>query len=1380
MPAGGLYTGAWAQAAVRRYLRLWLPLLTHHPDPAERESLIPPVDVALVWMLHRALDIHAYVDDCNMVALSSAAALGLPTDREPELLGAGPEQALGFGDGEGAVGAFSAEVRGRDRVWQEWSQIIEEGRASPPALSFLPGGPPGQPYWPPQLPAAGTGGGGAGSSRRPGEAWEEELQGRLVSALPHASWLLRRLLACGFDGSPQHLEIALDRYCRFLLLAQRHAHEALLPPADVLAVWWAHKAHLGCYLADMDVVMGGPFDMPLTALDLEDPELAAYTAQMYEQEYGLPYDPPYSPTGCPPLPPHPFARQPKPQPRPPQPQPEQPPQHPQPQQLLRLQLQDALGRRLEWEAAAAQLSPLRTFFDSGALLMARLTTANSMSTSRNRVAAAAGVACSGAPTSPACAPLTPSLRASSSVGVGGGPAAQWSANSYRCSSASQQQRQALALAQGQGQQRQGRGSAGGSQPLAAAAEAALTAAAAGGGGWECPSPGGSGSSGSSTSGSSGSVAGAPRHSRAQHQSQQQQQQQQDQALQEAPLAPPSPPQQALPLQPQQLSPPPGSRPQSRTTPLAKLGSALRDLLHRSRNRSRRRRSVSANGFPGVTAAAAAGSGGSHPAMRGAFSWRQDSAAAAGAAAAGGAGAGGAAAATAAAAPVGRPGGPYPTHSGEMAAGGGGERGSAAAAGPNARASQEVLARALTVDVCPGGGFVPASGGRRDEPDWSRPSAGLPLAAHTRCSPGQLVTTGPLVTATAATRAAGSPMPSSGGFTVAAALAAAAAADASAGMISTATETAAPTSSPFPTRGSAAAAASATAPGAIAAPSSAPFASSAGAAAAAAARAAAGSPTAAAASREAAARQQRASYSGTMGSTLVPSSPPAPASTPLAVGAPGSHSQGQGHSYSQTQSHCYSHSYSAYGGMPATRTVSAGWSGPFGPGGAAGLPMTPSPTVGGGGPSAPPASAPLVLPLCSEVLAMFQETAVAHGPPTGAPPGSRPRSSLGLRGSFCGGAGGSSALPSAIMAVHVPRAGTELRYLLWLAEKALPAAEAEAAAALERRHSASASGNTWRAAAAAALAAAAVSAAAPASTAAAAAAAATGGGPTPTGAAALAGAATGAAPAAAAAAGNISANSSLRRRNAKSRAGFVRRFLAGMGCGLAGGRRRGAYLRGGGGNAEGSDSQEDEEGEEPGALMQGGPSAIAARWSAVASLSSSTVPPAAASAPPSGLAAAAGGGGAGAASSRRAARRYRKAVACALARAVVRQAAGFGTFAHLPMRSDHPFWEETLMGGFHFVSGSVAAAGSAGSSAYPAAAAMAGGAAATGAAAAGGSAGGGAAAAAAAAVAVAASGAVSGRPWLLAPWASPRLRGVVLRGRAWRVSLDRAIAASPRP
>lgn len=46
-----------------------------------------------------------------MVALSSAAALGLPTDREPELLGAGTEQALGFGDGEGAVGAFSAEVR---------------------------------------------------------------------------------------------------------------------------------------------------------------------------------------------------------------------------------------------------------------------------------------------------------------------------------------------------------------------------------------------------------------------------------------------------------------------------------------------------------------------------------------------------------------------------------------------------------------------------------------------------------------------------------------------------------------------------------------------------------------------------------------------------------------------------------------------------------------------------------------------------------------------------------------------------------------------------------------------------------------------------------------------------------------------------------------------------------------------------------------------------------------------------------------------------------------------------------------------------------------------------------------------------------------------
>ena len=53
------------------------------------------------------------------------------------------------------------------------------------------------------------------------------------------------------------------------------APQSCLPP-DVLAVWWAHKAHLGAYLADMDVVMGGPFDLALSqAADLEDVELAA-------------------------------------------------------------------------------------------------------------------------------------------------------------------------------------------------------------------------------------------------------------------------------------------------------------------------------------------------------------------------------------------------------------------------------------------------------------------------------------------------------------------------------------------------------------------------------------------------------------------------------------------------------------------------------------------------------------------------------------------------------------------------------------------------------------------------------------------------------------------------------------------------------------------------------------------------------------------------------------------------------------------------------------------------------------------------------------------------------------------------------------------------
>ncbi|GIL44058.1 hypothetical protein Vafri_1556 [Volvox africanus] len=93
------------------------------------------------------------------------------------------------------------------------------------------------------------------------------MRSRLVATLPQAAWLLGRLMEAGFKGSPSELERAVERYCRFLLLAQRHQYETLLFPPDVLLVWWAHKAHSSAYLADMDLLMGCPFDPVLPSLD---------------------------------------------------------------------------------------------------------------------------------------------------------------------------------------------------------------------------------------------------------------------------------------------------------------------------------------------------------------------------------------------------------------------------------------------------------------------------------------------------------------------------------------------------------------------------------------------------------------------------------------------------------------------------------------------------------------------------------------------------------------------------------------------------------------------------------------------------------------------------------------------------------------------------------------------------------------------------------------------------------------------------------------------------------------------------------------------------------------------------------------------------------
>lgn len=49
---GGLYAGDCLYEAIRRYESHWLPLLAKTPAE-KRGKLLPPLDVAYVWAVHR-------------------------------------------------------------------------------------------------------------------------------------------------------------------------------------------------------------------------------------------------------------------------------------------------------------------------------------------------------------------------------------------------------------------------------------------------------------------------------------------------------------------------------------------------------------------------------------------------------------------------------------------------------------------------------------------------------------------------------------------------------------------------------------------------------------------------------------------------------------------------------------------------------------------------------------------------------------------------------------------------------------------------------------------------------------------------------------------------------------------------------------------------------------------------------------------------------------------------------------------------------------------------------------------------------------------------------------------------------------------------------
>jgi hypothetical protein len=113
--------------ALRRYEKLWMPLIAQQQAVAGGlqgyNHLVPPLDIALLWHLHR-LQPEAYAADCKELRAQSGA--------HAPVLHVSPQQAFAFSDGQDAAGAATASV---------WRKAY-----------------PDEPFWPPAAPGSQTAG----------------------------------------------------------------------------------------------------------------------------------------------------------------------------------------------------------------------------------------------------------------------------------------------------------------------------------------------------------------------------------------------------------------------------------------------------------------------------------------------------------------------------------------------------------------------------------------------------------------------------------------------------------------------------------------------------------------------------------------------------------------------------------------------------------------------------------------------------------------------------------------------------------------------------------------------------------------------------------------------------------------------------------------------------------------------------------------------------------------------------------------------------------------------------------------------------------------------------------------------------------------------
>jgi hypothetical protein len=307
LPLGGLCQGALLKEALRRYETLWLPLLAHtaataafssgSAEAGERawRALVPPLDVAFVWHLHR-LRPAVYAQDVAAATRGVLYAAAAAAGQE------GPSAAAANGNGNGHAAAADAEAT--TTAAQPPSSLITPAEViaractgdTPGGIMFAPGplqafrfsdgqggasadannnaaddandnqargattarlwaalhGSSGEPFWPPQPAPEGR-----------TAAYSSAFSADLGAVAVRQPLLMRQLLRPSWRRGG-FVRSAVARYARWLLLLKRNPVAISRPvaPIDVALVWRAHASCLALYAEDCAAIIGPGKPLP--------------------------------------------------------------------------------------------------------------------------------------------------------------------------------------------------------------------------------------------------------------------------------------------------------------------------------------------------------------------------------------------------------------------------------------------------------------------------------------------------------------------------------------------------------------------------------------------------------------------------------------------------------------------------------------------------------------------------------------------------------------------------------------------------------------------------------------------------------------------------------------------------------------------------------------------------------------------------------------------------------------------------------------------------------------------------------------------------------------------------------------------------------------